>query len=96
MTDVIGHERSGHRGAFVIDRDGKRLAKMTYTLAGDKKIIIDHTEVDDALRGTGAGRRLVESAVLWARAEGKTILPLCPFAKSVFERTPEYADVLVR
>jgi predicted GNAT family acetyltransferase len=96
MTDAIGHERSGHRGAFVIDRDGKRLAKMTYTLAGDKKIIIDHTEVDDALRGTGAGRRLVESAVLWARAEGKTILPLCPFAKSVFERTPEYADVLVR
>jgi predicted GNAT family acetyltransferase len=28
--------------------------------------------------------------------ERKTILPLCPFAKSVFDGTPEYADVLVR
>jgi predicted GNAT family acetyltransferase len=79
----------------VIDRDGKRLAEMTYTMAGDK-MIIDHTEVDDALRGTGAGRRLVESAVVWARAEHKTILPLCPFARSVFDKTPEYADVRVR
>jgi predicted GNAT family acetyltransferase len=95
MDDAIAHERSGHRGAFVIDRDGKRLAEMTYTMAGDK-MIIDHTEVDDALRGTGAGRRLVESAVVWARAERKTILPLCPFARSVFDKTPEYADVRVR
>jgi uncharacterized protein len=95
MQDAIGHERSGHRGAFVIERDGKRLAEMTYTLAGDK-VIIDHTAVDESLRGTGAGARLVESAVLWARGERKTILPLCPFARSVFNKTPEYADVLVR
>jgi len=95
MPDAIGHERSAHRGAFVIDRDGKRLAEMTYTMAGDKAII-DHTAVDESLRGTGAGKRLVESAVIWERAERKTILPLCPFAKSVFDGTPEYADVLVR
>jgi predicted GNAT family acetyltransferase len=52
--------------------------------------------VDDALRGTGAGKRLVGAAVAWARQEGIKILPLCPFARSVFEKTPGFADVLRR
>ena len=89
----IRHERSGHRGAFVVERDGKRLAEMTYTVAGTR-VIIDHTTVDDALRGTGTGGKLVEAAVQWARAEKVKLLPLCPFARSVFDKTPQYADVL--
>jgi len=95
MADAppVTHERSDHRGAFVMNRDGKRLAEMTYTVAGSR-VIIDHTTVDDALRGTGAGKKLVEAAVQWARAENVKILPLCPFAKSVFDKTPAYADVL--
>ena len=51
---------------------------MTYSVAGERRIIIDHTDVSDELRGTGAGGRLVEAAVLWARAEKKLIVPLCP------------------
>ena len=66
---------------------------MTYSIAGDI-IIIDHTEVDAALSGTGAGKQLVAAAVAWARAEHRRIMPLCPFAKSVFDKTPEFADVL--
>jgi predicted GNAT family acetyltransferase len=89
----VRHERSGHKGAFVMERDGKRVAEMTYTVAGSR-VIIDHTTVDDALRGTGAGGKLVEAAVQWARAEKVKLLPLCPFAKSVFDKTPQYADVL--
>ena len=92
-TPPITHERTDHRGAFVMQRDGKRLAEMTYTIAGSR-VIIDHTTVDDALRGTGAGKKLVEAAVQWARAENVKLLPLCPFAKSVFDKTPQYADVL--
>lgn len=91
--DEIRHEASGHRGAFVIERGGKRLAEMTYTVAGSR-VIIDHTTVGDALRGTGAGTRLVEAAVAWARNDAKKLMPLCPFAKSVFDKTPEYRDVL--
>ena len=90
----IRHEFSGHRGAFFIERDGKRLAETTYTAAGDTRIIIDHTDISDELRGTGSGARLVGAAVQWARAERKKIIPLCPFAKSVFDKTPEYKDVL--
>ena len=92
---MIEHERSGHRGAFVWVQDGKRLAEMTYTVAGTR-VIIDHTTVDDALRGTGTGQKLVHAAVEWARAEKIQLLPLCPFARSVFDKTPEYSDVLAQ
>lgn len=87
-------EQTDNKGAFFIEESGKRLAEMTFSKAGDGLIIIDHTEVSDALRGTGAGKKLVTEAVDYARKNSLKILPLCPFAKSVFERTPEFADVL--
>ena len=92
---MIEHEDSGQRGAFFIEEEGKRLAELTYTVAGTR-VILDHTEVDDALRGTGAGNKLVAAAVDWARDEDRRLLPLCPFARSVFDKMPEYSDVLVR
>ena len=86
--DTPAHFPDGHKGAFGIERGGRRLATMTYSMAGDI-IIIDHTEVDALLKGTGAGAKLVAAAVAWARAERRQIIPLCPFAKSVFEKTPD-------
>lgn len=93
MNSPITHESSGHRGAFVWNEAGKHLAELTYTVAGSR-VILDHTQVDDALKGRGAGRQLVQAAVEWARAENRRLLPLCPFARSVFAKTPEFADVL--
>jgi uncharacterized protein len=92
MDDIV-HDRRAQRGAFVIRRDGRTLAELTYSLGG-RMAIIDHTDVDSALRGTGTGVRLVKAAVDWARAEKLQIVALCPFAESVFDKTPDYADVL--
>jgi predicted GNAT family acetyltransferase len=91
--DEIKHEPAGHKGAFVWRRDGELLAHLTYSVAGTR-VILDHTEVDDRLRGTGAGKKLVAFAVEWARQEKTKLMPLCPFAKSVFAKTPELRDVL--
>jgi predicted GNAT family acetyltransferase len=84
----------GAKGAFIIKENNQRLAEMTYSRAGDNLIIIDHTDVSDALRGKGAGKELVTAAVNYAREHKIKILPLCPFAKSVFDKTPEFSDVL--
>ena len=84
----------GSKGAFLIEEQNERLAEMTYSKAGDKLIIIDHTDVSDKLRGKGAGKQLVMKAVEYARTAGIKILPLCPFARSVFDKTPEISDVL--
>jgi predicted GNAT family acetyltransferase len=94
-VENIVHERKGQRGAFIIRREGRLLAEMTYSVGGTIAII-DHTDIDAALRGTGTGARLVKAAVAWARAEKLQLMPLCPFAKSVFDKAPEYADVLKR
>jgi hypothetical protein len=93
--DEIRHEPAGHKGAFVWRRDGEKLAEMTYSVAGSR-VIIDHTDVDDRLRGQGAGKQLVAAAVEWARKENRKLMPLCPFARSVFEKTPDYSDVLAK
>jgi predicted GNAT family acetyltransferase len=84
----------GSKGAFVIDEGFERLAEMTYSKAGEKIIIIDHTDVSDKLRGKGAGKQLVLKAVEHARMNHIKILPLCPFARSVFDKSPELSDVL--
>ncbi len=90
----IQHTETDSKGAFFVEQEGIRQAEMTYSKAGEQLIIIDHTEVSEALRGTGAGKKLVEAAVSYAREKKIKILPLCPFAKSVIDRNPEYQDVL--
>lgn len=90
----IQHEESTTKGTFFIEESGKRLAFMTYSKAGPGRIIIDHTEVSDALKGKGAGRQLVATSVEYARKNNLKILPLCPFARSVFDRVKEFDDVL--
>lgn len=92
---MIEHEQQGHRGAFFVEEEGRRLASLTYTVAGSR-VILDHTDVDDVLRGTGTGRKLVAAAVDWAREEEVKLMPLCPFARSVFDKTPEFGDVLAK
>lgn len=82
------------RGYFEALEDGKEAGKMTYTWAGDSKFIIDHTEVNEGFNGKGVGKKLVMAAVDYARANDVKIIPLCPFAKSVFDKTAEIRDVL--
>lgn len=91
---VVQHDEEGHKGSFSISVDGAVAARMTYSRAGDATVIIDHTEVSDVLRGRGAGKLLVEGAVAWARAEGLVIVPLCPFARSVFDKDASLRAVL--
>ena len=92
---AIEHQPAGHKGAFVWMQNGEKLAQMSYSVAGSR-VIIDHTDVDDRLRGQGAGKQLVKAAVEWARRENVKLMPLCPFARSVFDKTPDYSDVLAK
>lgn len=91
---TINNSDDTKKGSFYIEIDNKIVANMTYVYAGPGMIIIDHTEVGAELKGKGAGKKIVEQAVLFARERHLKILPLCPFAKSVFDKTPEFSDVL--
>jgi predicted GNAT family acetyltransferase len=81
-------------GAFYIDVNEKQEAMMTFVFAGEDKIIIDHTEVNSGNEGKSFGKKMVAKAVEYAREKGIKIIPLCPFAKSIFDKTMEFRDVL--
>ncbi|MEO0818137.1 MAG: GNAT family N-acetyltransferase [Pseudomonadota bacterium] len=96
MADVqIAREDRETNGRWVARIEGiAGEAEMTYSKAGASRIIIDHTGVPDTMGGMGVGKKLVEAAVLAARAEGFKIIPLCPFAKATLDKTPEWQDVV--
>ena len=52
-------------GAFVILDGDKKAGEMAYVWAGNDKIIIDHTEVDEAYGGQGVGKKALLALVDW-------------------------------
>jgi len=82
------------KGQIIAEIDGKEAGIMEYTWAGEDKFIIDHTEVYPEFNGNGVGKKMVLEAVDYARKKNVKIMPLCPFAKSVFDRTEAFQDVL--
>ncbi|MEO7983994.1 MAG: GNAT family N-acetyltransferase [Bacteroidota bacterium] len=90
----IQHTTDGKNGSFFVGEKEKPVAEMTYRMRDAGTMIIEHTEVSDELRGKNIGYQLVETAVEYARASNIKIIPLCPFANSVFKKKPELHDVL--
>lgn len=93
-TISIEHAEDGGRGAFFVQKQGIRLAEMTYSRVDPQLVIIDHTEVNEALQGLGVARKLLDFAVAWARETGTKIIATCPYAKAQFAKDPSIRDVL--
>ncbi len=90
----ITREDRATGGRYVGHVEGKPEAEMTFSKAGDKILIIDHTAVPDELGGMGIGKALVEHMVMDARARDLRIVPLCPFTKAMLQRHKEWQDIL--
>jgi predicted GNAT family acetyltransferase len=91
----ITRQETGSKGRYEASVAGHHgLGVLTFSRLSPTKIIADHTEVDDRLRGLGVGGALAERLVADARREGFTIVPLCPFVRSQYQRHPEWADVM--
>jgi predicted GNAT family acetyltransferase len=93
MTE-FKHFKNGTKGHFSAYVGDKEAGKISYFYIGENRIIIDHTEVNNSYHGLNIGKKLVMQIVEFARENKLIVLPLCPFAKSVFERTKEIRDVL--
>ncbi len=88
----IRHESDERHGAFFIEKEGRRVAELTYRMTG-ADATVDHTWVDPGRRAGGEAKSLVAAAVQWAREEHMKLVPLCSYVRSVLDKTPEYADV---
>lgn len=91
----IAFEDLGSKGRLVATVTGyEEPAELTFSRAGETRIIVDHTGVPDSMRGLGVGVALAERIVGDARAQGLRIMPLCPFFKAQALRHPEWRDVV--
>lgn len=90
----IEREDNGKKGRFVIYKENEFAGELTFTWAGEEKFIIDHTEVEEKFRENGFAKQLVMEAVAHARKNNLKIIPLCPYAKSRFDKDKSMNDVL--
>ncbi|SUJ27403.1 Uncharacterised protein [Sphingobacterium spiritivorum] len=89
----IRNSSNGRNGVFTAYIDDQQSGQMHYE-EGEDRLIIDSTEVDSHFEGLGVGKKLVLEAVDYARKNDLKIVAQCPFAKSVFDKTPAFQDVL--
>lgn len=76
------------------EANGQILAEISW-INGQHEgyIIADHTRVDDSLRGKGAGIKLLNTLIEFAREKQIKIQLVCPFIVAMFDRHVEYQDV---
>lgn len=74
---------------YALDSNGKVVAEVTFPTK-DGISTIDHTFVDNSLRGQGIAGKLVRLAVDNIISDGNRIAATCPYAVAWFKRHPEY------
>ena len=90
----VEHKQREDGGQFYIFKNGENIAEMEYELPGEQKMIITHTEVNEAFRGKKLGEFLVVSGVEHARNMQLKLVPLCTYAKAIIDKNDEMKDVL--
>lgn len=96
LTVTVGREHRGAGGRYVADLAPGSEAEMTYRMAEQDVMVIDHTGVPPAFRGRDVALQLVEAAIADARREGFRIVPRCSYVAAQFRRHPEWADLLAQ
>ena len=81
-------------GRFELERDG-HVASLQYTVAGHVLALL-HSEIPEALRGSGIASTLAQTALDWAREHHMKVDVVCPFVAAFLENHPEYSDVILR
>lgn len=80
---------------YATDPSGRVVAEVTFPTNDGGISIIDHTFVDNSLRGQGVAGELVKRAADKILADGNRIGATCVYAIAWFQRHPEYTDVCI-
>jgi predicted GNAT family acetyltransferase len=81
-------------GRFELGRDG-HVATLQYTIAGHVLALL-HTEIPQALRGSGIASTLAQTALDWAQDHHMKVDVVSPFVAAFLETHSEYSDLVLR
>lgn len=81
------------RSRFEILVDGTLVGFADYRMHAGR-VVITHSEIDDAHQGQGLAARLTRGALDSIRERGLRVVPLCGYTATFIQRNPEYSDLL--
>ena len=90
MTEVKQNDAT-----FNLFYEGQKAGLLEYNKNKEGVLEISHTEVSEEFSGKGLGMELVKAAVEDAQKNNLKIHSLCPYAKKMIEKTPEFKNLLV-
>ena len=84
----LQHQDNGKQGEFfLLDEQGKKIAKLTYFYETPDTINANHTFVDESLRGQGVADKLYQALINFIQAKKLTLHPTCSYIGRKWERT---------
>ena len=81
---------------YMNDEKGNVIAEVTFPNLDANTIVIDHTFVDDSLRGQGIAAKLMLEVIDYAKSNNKKIKATCSYAVKWFDKNrDEYKDLYI-
>lgn len=93
MSDDIRVVHAPEKHRYEIYAGDERLGLTQYRLPDDDHVDFIHTESSPEHAGEGLAARLVTFALDDVRAQGKRIIPHCPYVAGFIRKHPEYEDI---
>jgi predicted GNAT family acetyltransferase len=85
------HKEKGR--IYLVSDNNEQIGEVTYQQPNDNFIIIDHTLVEPKFEGHGYARILIKEAVDYAIENNLKVVPLCPYARKLFNEIKEYQEI---
>lgn len=79
---------------YITDNDNNIIAEVTFPNVKEGVVNINHTYVDDSLRGQGIAAKLVDAACNSIEKQNKKCIVTCPYAVKWFDEHPEKNDLI--
>jgi predicted GNAT family acetyltransferase len=84
---------NAEKSRYEVLMDGALAGFSTYRLQPGDRVVVLHTEIDDAFEHHGLGSKLAEGLLDDIRRQGLKVVPRCPFIAKYVREHPEYEDL---
>ena len=79
---------------FILLQNNQKLAFLKYCYDKDQDYIIESIFVEEAQRGEGLAKIVFYEFLKKVKSENKKVIPVCPYAKLQFQKSPEIQYLL--
>lgn len=82
------------RGRYEYDAGDGYYGVVAYRHTGNGDLIITHTEIPEELEGKGVASRMMKAVLEDIEAQGRKVIPQCPFSRNYIQRHPEWERIV--